>query len=83
MDFCWIIVPSAYFHYHPVKPWPGADYRAPIWWTLLFWIVLFAALGFLQLRMIRQFEGKFAKILFWLFLGLSSLWLIDNWIFSL
>src|SRR5215470_4514719 len=83
LDLCWIVVPGVYFHYHSVEPWPGADYGPPIWWTFLFWIALFAGLGFPQLRLLRETGNKAAEFLYWLFLGLSTLCLMDCWIFSL
>ena len=83
LDFCWIVIPGIYFHYHPVKPWPGADYGSPIWSTYLFWTAVLVGVGLPQLRLYRQLESKTASFLLWLFLMLALLLLIDNWIFSL
>jgi hypothetical protein len=83
LEICWIVVPGIYFHYHPVKPWPDADYGPPIWWTQLFWIALFTGIGVAQLRLVREIENEIAKFLLWLFLVLGTLFLIDDWVFSL
>jgi len=89
LGIAWATYPRIYLHYHPGLPWPVVPPRwveysgsSP---TLVYFFLACttAAFGFWQTRFSRRFGRDSSKILLWLYLLFSLVFVVGSWTFDL
>jgi hypothetical protein len=89
LAIAWAIYPRIYFHYHPGLPWPVIPQK----WlaysdsspslVYFFLACMTAAFGLWQTWFSRRFGRDSSKILLWLYLLFSSVFVVGSWTFDL
>jgi hypothetical protein len=89
LAIAWAIYPRIYLHRHPGLPWPVIPQRwveysdsSP---TLVYFFLacMTAAFGLWQTRFNRRFGRDSSKILLWLYLLFSLVFVVGSWTFDL
>jgi hypothetical protein len=89
LGIAWAIYPRIYLHYHPGLAWPVvprrwrdyADSSPELVYFLL--ACMTAAFGLWQTRFSRKFGRDSSKILSWLYLLFSFVFVVGSWTFDL
>jgi hypothetical protein len=89
LGIAWLVYPRIYLHYHPGVAWPAIPQRwraysdsSP---SLVYFLLacMTAAFGFWQIRFHRWFACDSSRILSWLYLLFSLVFVAGSWTFDL